>query len=353
MKIITIVGARPQFVKASVVSKEIRKKHEEILVHTGQHYDYNMSQSFFDELNIPAPDYHLDLKSKTPSERMGEMIQGISEIIQSHKPRLVLVYGDTDSTLAGAIAANKNEVDLAHIESGLRSYDKSLPEEINRILTDHASKLLFCPTEASVSNLKAEGITKNVFLTGDVNFDSIIHFQEIADNKILDNLGLKSKEYILATVHRKSNTEDKQILNNILEAFNESKETIVFPMHPRTLKCLKEYNINQNSPNVKIIPPVTYLEMISLEKNAKKIVTDSGGVQKEAFFLKVPCITLRENTEWTETIDNGWNILVGTDKEKIIHAIKNFKPSSSQINYYGDGNASKIICEIIDKYYTN
>ncbi len=352
MKIVTIVGARPQFIKASVVSKEIRKKHEEILVHTGQHYDYNMSQSFFDELNIPKPNYQLDLKSSTVSERMGEMIKGIAEIILAHKPDLVIVYGDTDSTLAGAIAANKNDVPIAHIEAGLRSYDKNMPEEFNRVLVDHASKMLFCPTDIAVQNLKKEGITESTFNTGDVMFDSIINFGKMADNKILDDLKINSKQYLLATVHRKSNTENISVLKTIFEAFKECGEEIVFPIHPRTLKCIKEHNIAHDFPNVKIISPVTYLQMISLEKNAKKIITDSGGVQKEAFFLKVPCITLRENTEWTETVENGWNVLAGTQKDSILNAIKNFKPSKEQVNHYGDGNASRIICEIIDKYYS-
>jgi UDP-GlcNAc3NAcA epimerase len=349
MRIMTIVGARPQFIKAHPISKEIRKNHEEIIIHTGQHYDYNMSGAFFEELGIPKPDYNLGINSSNESDKFGKMILEIGKLILELNPDLVIVYGDTDSTLAGAIAANKNSIKLAHIESGLRSFDKSMPEEINRIITDQCATFLFCPTKTSVENLKKEGIERNVYNSGDVMYDAILSFKKLAKKQILDELNLKQSEYFLATIHRKSNTNNKENLKNILEAFKESNEKIVFPIHPRTKKFLEEHGLNLEMPNVKLIPPVTYLEMLALEENAKKILTDSGGIQKEAFFLKVPCITLRDNTEWTETVSNGWNILVGADKEKIINAINNFNPKTNQEEHYGDGKATEKIVSIIEK----
>lgn len=351
MKIITIVGARPQFVKAVSISKEVRKKHKEILVHTGQHYDYNMSESFFKELEIPEPDHHIKLASTKPSERMGEMIREIAKIIEKEQPDLVLVYGDTDSTLAGAIAANKSEIPVAHVEAGLRSFDKSMPEEVNRILTDHVSSLLFCPTDAAIENLRKEGITSKTVKTGDIMFDSILNFQKIADSSILDRLDISPKNYFLTTLHRKSNIESKEKLTKIIEALKDSKEKIIFPAHPRTAKLLNEYGLNLQDSNIMIIEPVSYLEMITLSKNAKKILTDSGGLQKEAFFLGVPCITLRDRTEWVETVEGGWNIVVGSDKGKIVDAIKNFDPRGERKSYYGDGNAAREICEIIENHF--
>lgn len=352
MKVASIVGVRPQFVKASVVSRELRKKHEEILVHTGQHYDYQMNKIFFDQLNIPEPDYHLDIGSGSHGYQTGEMIKKIEEVLIKEKPDLVLTYGDTNSTLAGALAASKLHIRTAHVESGLRSFDRSMPEEINRILTDHCSDILFCPTKNAVENLKNEGITENVYLTGDVMVDSLLYNRDIAEKKsnILFELGLKSKQYLVATIHRASNTDSENNLKNIVDAFSELNETIVFPLHPRTEKFLKTYGLyDKLKSSVILTKPLGFFEFINLMSHAKMMLTDSGGIQKETYVLKVPCITLRENTEWVETIEDKWNVLVGTDKSKIIEMVYRFTPSlNTHSNRFGNGNASGIIASKLE-----
>jgi UDP-N-acetylglucosamine 2-epimerase (non-hydrolysing) len=352
MKVTSILGVRPQFVKASVVSRELRKKHEEILIHTGQHYDYQMNKVFFEQLNIPEPDYHLNIGSGTHGYQTGEMLKKIEEVLLKEKPDLVLTYGDTNSTLAGALAASKLQIKTAHVESGLRSFDRSMPEEVNRILTDHCSDILFCPTQNAVDNLRNEGITENVHLTGDVMADSLLYNREIAENKstILNDLGLKSKEYLVATIHRASNTDNERNLKNIVDAFSELNETIIFPLHPRTEKFLKKYGFYERlKSSVILTQPLGFLEFIKLMDHAKMILTDSGGVQKEAYILKVPCITLRENTEWIETVDDGWNVLAGTDKEKIVRMVNDVKPAlSTHRNVFGNGKACDNIASIVD-----
>ncbi len=352
MKIASIVGVRPQFVKASVVSKELRKKHDEILVHTGQHYDYQMNNVFFSELNIPEPDYFLGIGSGSHGFQTGEMLKKIEEVLLKEKPDLVLTYGDTNSTLAGALAASKLHVKTAHVESGLRSFDKSMPEEINRILTDHCSDLLFCPTKNAVNNLKNEGITDNVHLTGDVMADSLLYNKKIAESKsnILNDLDLKSKSYFLTTIHRASNTDNKENLKNIVDAFSELKETVVFPVHPRTEKVLKKYGMyDKLKSSVELVKPLGFLDFIKLMNHAKMILTDSGGIQKEAYILKIPCITLRENTEWGETVEDGWNVLVGANRDKIIEMVNGFNPSlKTHEDRFGNGNASAKIVSVID-----
>lgn len=351
MKVASIVGVRPQFVKASVVSKELKKVHDEVLIHTGQHYDHQMNKVFFAELDIPEPDYFLDIGSGSHGFQTGEMLKKIEEVLIKEEPDLVLTYGDTNSTLAGALAASKLHIRVAHVESGLRSFDRAMPEEINRILTDHCSDILFCPTENAVINLKSEGITDNVYLTGDVMADSILCNKEIAENKsnILNVLDIQSKNYLLTTVHRPSNTDNIENLRNIVDAFSELNETIVFPVHPRTRKMLKEQGLyNKLESSVKLIEPVGFLDFIKLMSHAKMILTDSGGIQKEAYILKIPCITLRENTEWVETIEDGWNILVGSDKNKIIQMVNELKPSlKAHGDRFGNGDASKKVVSII------
>lgn len=355
MKIATIVGARPQFVKMVPVSRELRKCFDEVIIHTGQHYDYDMDKIFFEELNIPEPDYHLGVGSGSHGYQTGEMLKRVEEVLMEEKPDLVLVYGDTNSTLAGALAAVKLHIKVAHVEAGLRSFDKRMPEEVNRVLTDHVSDYLFAPTKTAVKNLHNEGIKEGVYLTGDVMYDALLSNIKIAQKKsrILEELGLKSKEYLLATVHRAENTDNRKNLENIIEAFIESNALIVFPAHPRTQKYLKVYGLIEKvkkAENILLINPVGYLDMLVLEKNAKKILTDSGGVQKEAYFLKVPCITLREKTEWVETVEDGWNILVGANKKKIIKAIKEFKPKGKTYTYkFGNGKASKEIIKILSE----
>lgn len=353
MKILSVVGARPQFIKAAPLSKKIRKYFKEILVHTGQHYDYGMSPLFFEELDLPEPDYNLGVGSGGHGEQTGKMLIGLERVLSKEKPELVLVYGDTNSTLAGALAAAKSCIPLAHVEAGLRSFNKKMPEEINRVLTDQVSDLLFCPTAAAVQNLKKEGITEGVFNTGDVMYDALLANRDVADRKsqILKTLNLRPKTYLFATTHRAENTDKKENLMSILEAFGESGETIVFPTHPRTKKAIGDWRLAISKwLNIKLIDPVGYLDSLMLQKNAKKVLTDSGGVQKEAYMLNVPCITLRRETEWIETVKDGWNKLVGADKEQIIRAIKYFLPKRPQHNYFGSGDASDKIIKILKNF---
>jgi UDP-GlcNAc3NAcA epimerase len=351
MKIITVLGARPQFIKSAPVSRVLREKHTELIIHTGQHYDANMSDIFFEELNIPKPDYNLGVGSGNHGKQTGEMLQKIEEIVLNEKPDYMLVYGDTNSTLAGALVAAKLHIPVIHIEAGLRSFNKKMPEEINRIMTDHVSEYLFCPTDTAIKNLKDENITHNVLNIGDVMYDAVLYNRELAEQKstILAEKQLKKKDYLLITIHRAENTDDPEKMRNILTALSMMKEEKVWPIHPRTKHKLAELNMNLDEiPNLKIIDPVGYLDMLTLEANSKKIVTDSGGVQKEAYFMKVPCVTVREQTEWVETLENEANILVGTDVEKMISAVnKSVTPEYKDV--FGDGKAASKIVEILEK----
>ncbi|MCI0515281.1 UDP-N-acetylglucosamine 2-epimerase (non-hydrolyzing) [candidate division KSB1 bacterium] len=352
MKIATIVGARPQFIKAAPLSRVLRQRATEFLIHTGQHYDANMSQVFFDELGIPAPDLNLEVGSASHAVQTGEILIRLEKVLLDIRPDLVLVYGDTNSTLAAALAATKLQIPVAHVEAGLRSFNRKMPEEINRIWTDKISDLLFCPTRTAVQNLQNEGIETGVHLVGDVMYDAALQFGEIAAKKsrILEKLSLVPKKYFLATVHRPFSTDSPENLRNIIEAFNESQMPVIFPVHPRTVHALKQnqlWPLIEASPSIIHIDPVSYLEMLVLEKNAAKILTDSGGIQKEAYFFQVPCITLREDTEWVETVADGWNILVGTDKPRILAALKSFVPAHTSRMLFGDGKASEQIVKII------
>ena len=355
MKIASIVGARPQFIKCAPLSKELRKDHHEVLIHTGQHYDYEMSKLFFDQLGISKPDYNLGVGSALHGIQTGKMLIEIERVLLEEKPDFVLVYGDTNSTLAGALAAVKLHIPVGHVEAGLRSFDRTMPEEFNRILTDHASDLLFAPTNTAVDNLRREGITSGVYLTGDVMYDVLRYSTKIAKKSgVLEEFDIRPKGYVLTTIHRPSNTDDAINLSNILDVLSESGENVVFPIHPRSLNFIKKHRLERKiKKNVFITKPVGYFDFIWLELNAKKILTDSGGIQKEAYILKVPCITLRENTEWIETVEDGWNILVGSNKEKIRDAMKTFRPKGKQRNVFGDGNANKKIKEIIDEHIGN
>lgn len=330
MKIVTIVGARPQFIKVAPVSRELRKAHHEVLVHTGQHYDDAMSAVFFRELDIPEPDYNLGVGSGTHGEQTGEMLKRIEPVLLAERPDWVLVYGDTNSTLAGALAAAKLHIPVAHVEAGLRSFNRNMPEEINRILTDHISDLLLCPTWTAVENLRREGITEGVHLVGDVMHEALLWAAERARTKstILERLGLSEREYLLATVHRAENTDDPARLQAILDAFMALDEIVVFPVHPRTQARLNALGFSVNISRLKLIPPVGYLDMVRLEQAACAILTDSGGIQKEAYWLGVPCITLRDETEWVETLEGGANVLVGADRERIVVAARESKAKS-------------------------
>lgn len=351
LKIVTILGARPQFIKAAAVSSLFSKHFDEILVHTGQHYDANMSDVFFEELNIPNPKYHLNVGSGPHGAMTGAMLTEIEKVLETEKPDFVLVYGDTNSTIAGSLAASKMLIPVIHVEAGLRSFNKAMPEEQNRILTDHISDLLFVPTQTAIDNLKLEGITNGVHNVGDVMYDGILHFTEIAKNKsqILEQIGVKEGEYLLCTIHRAENTNDPNRLKGIIDGLNAVSDTIVLPIHPRTQKYLADYNMTVKD-HIKVIEPVGYLDMVRLESGSKKIVTDSGGVQKEAFFLAKPCITMRDETEWVETVDNGWNIIVGADASKIQNAIEKFDPTQDRKNYFGDGTASLQMVKLIKEY---
>jgi UDP-GlcNAc3NAcA epimerase len=352
MKIASIVGARPNFIKLSPVCKELKRCGlDNIIIHTGQHYNYEMDRVFFDEMGIPTPDYHLGIGSGSHGFQTGEMLKEVERALVAEKPDAVIVFGDTNSTLAGGLAAAKLHIKCAHIEAGLRSYDRKMPEEINRVLVDHCSDLLLCPTRTAVENLAREGITKNVYLTGDVMADAQMDCQRIAENKshILESLKLRPKEYFLVTVHRASNTDDRGNLVAIIEALS-ALDDVVFPCHPRTEKYLKDFGLwDDLMGRINVIKPVGYLDMLLLEKNARKIITDSGGVQKEAYLLGVPCITLRDETEWVETVDDGWNVLVGPNQEKIVSAARSFEPGHERADVFGKGDASIKIVELVDK----
>ena len=348
MKIVSIIGARPQFIKAAVLTKIIEKEPgvNEVLVHTGQHYDENMSKIFFDELEIPRPHYNLEVGSGSHAYQTGMMLQKIEKVLLSEKPDWIIVYGDTNSTIAGALAASKLHIKIAHVEAGLRSFNKLMPEEINRITTDRISDLLFAPSLNALHLLKNEGLERNAVFTGDVMFDSILFYQKLAGKKHKLSDVTDEENFYLATVHRQENTEDKTRLQSIFDAFSELDLPVVLPLHPRTLSKLSKITF---SDNVKIIEPVSYLEMILLLKNSKKVLTDSGGLQKEAYFLKKPCITLRDETEWIETIEGNWNFITGTNKELILEKVK-VNQFAQQKNYYGDGKAGEKILSAILNY---
>ena len=348
MKIVTVVGARPQFVKAAGVSRKLREQHTEILVHTGQYHDYEMSVTFYDGLDVPTPDVILGVGSGSHADQTGAMLKAIEYLLLKERPDWLLVYGDTNSALAGAMAASKVAVPVAHIEAGLRSFNRRMPEEINRVVTDHLSTLLLCPSDTAVRNLAAEGISQRVHVVGDVMLDILNWATERAlarptrpsrPPEILDRLGVTEKGYVVATVHRSANTEGRSRLWRILGAFDALDEPVLFAVHPRTRQIINEAQW-QPKPHVHLIDPVRYLDMVTLTASARLVLTDSGGLQKEAYWLGVPCITLRDETEWVETVDSGWNTLAGADTDKIVHAVRTFVPPDSRPTLYGDGSAA-------------
>jgi len=412
MKCVTVVGARPQFVKAAAVRRAIetyseqraltgqrrsRKAFQEVLIHTGQHYDYGMDGVFFKELQLPKPDHHLGVGSGSHARQTALMLERIEAIVQKEKPDVVLVYGDTNSTLAGALVAAKLDIPVAHVEAGLRSYNRVMPEETNRVLTDHLSTLLFCPTLQSLQNLQKEGIRngkeKVVKRVGDVMYDSILYYSAVADrtSTILHDLGMstpnaerrtlndsmsgsfsphasrltpndsrygssspnaehRTPNYYLATLHRAENTDDPGRLKSILAALHEigKDAPVILPLHPRTQKMMKTYGLRLTGERIRQTDPVSYLDMLALEKNARAILTDSGGVQKEAYWFHVPCFTLREETEWVETVESGWNVLVGTETGRIVeevHRKRRRNPPQKGTQLFGDGRASQKIVQ--------
>lgn len=357
MKICTVIGARPQFIKASVVSRLIDASDgaREVIIHTGQHYDRNMSDIFFDELGIREPDYNLGIGGGTHGQNTGRMVEAIESILLDEKPDCLLVYGDTDSTLAGALSAVKIHIPVAHVEAGLRSFNRRMPEEINRLLTDHISDLLFPPTQAAVHNLLSEGVGEHkIKIVGDVMMDAAIFYGKIAEERsnVLSTLSLQGKDYALATLHRAENTDCKQRMSGILEGFGRYSGRIILPLHPRTRKKMSEMGLSFPE-NISLIDPVGYLDMICLEKNARVLATDSGGVQKEAYFHGVPCVTLRDETEWVELVDAGVNTLVGADADRIEMAMHKtaFWIEGAQACLYGSGDAGeKIIVSLLERY---
>lgn len=359
MKFLTIIGARPQFVKAATVSRAFKSTTDiqEILVHTGQHYDENMSGIFFEELEIPKPDYNLNIGSGGHGLQTGRMLEAIEKVLLTEKPDWVVVYGDTNSTLAGALAATKLHVRVAHIEAGLRSFNRQMPEEINRVLTDHSSDLLFAPTEMAVKYLQQEGIAvEKIHLVGDVMYDAALFYSQQAEHnsEILNRWKLEFNNYILATIHRAENTENSQKLQNIFEALTIISQEIkvILPLHPRTKNALSRQGILKKiSKDIQLIEPVGYLDMVMLEKNARLIATDSGGVQKEAFFHDIPCVTLREETEWVELVETGWNSLVSPhlDATEISSLMQSclIQSHRTKTNLYGNGDSAIKIAKVL------
>lgn len=357
MKIVTVVGARPQFIKAAPVSQELRRHFQEVLVNTGQHYDAAMSDVFFDQLSIPTPDYNLAVGSGTHAEQTGRMLIEVEKVLLQEKPDWVLVYGDTNSTMAGALAAAKLHIPVAHVEAGLRSFNRQMPEEINRVMTDHLSQLCFAPTDIAVANLSHEGIASGVHQVGDVMCDTVRMTLERTDTVgIRRSMGLQKGRYYVLTVHRPQNADDPAALGAILTAAARSDVQVIFPVHPRTRKHLfapTNRAILEGANNIRLLEPVGYQEMLAFEQGAAVVLTDSGGVQKEALMLGVPCVTLRTETEWAETVETGWNVLAGTDPERILAGAKmvSLKSGTKAPAVYGDGHSAQRIAAVIAAHH--
>jgi len=353
MRVASVVGARPQFIKAAPVSRAMRQLGvDELLVHTGQHYDVEMSQVFFQQLGLPEPTVNLGVGSGTPGWQIGQILIRLENFFREHPVDCVLVYGDTNTTLASALAVNKLGLRLAHVEAGLRSFNRAMPEEHNRVLTDHLSDLLFCPTSNAVANLERENIRDGVHLVGDTMYDALLQFLTVAESssRILERLALESGSYLLATIHRQSNTDVPETLMRLLQILAATEEKVVFPVHPRTRKRIDDLQNEGKLPstkNVHFLDPVGYLDMLVLERHARTVLTDSGGVQKEAFLLAVPCVTLRTETEWVETLEGGWNVVTGLDPQTVIEAARRPRPSGKPPPVFGDGRASERIVELL------
>jgi UDP-GlcNAc3NAcA epimerase len=356
MRIFSVVGARPQFVKLAPLHKAITVRHQHVIVHTGQHYDYKMSQSFFEELHIPDPNYNLGVGSGRQGAQTGKMMEELEKVFGDDRPDIVVVYGDTNTTLAASLVAAKMCLPLVHVEAGLRSYRKGMPEEINRVVTDHLSDLLLCPSAPSVRNLEKEGITKGVAVVGDVMTECLLSIKGRLDDATPDRLGVRKGEYVLATIHRQENADSRENMESIIEAMCEHGEDVVLPLHPRTAKNLAAWGLMERlkgSGNVKVLEPLDFLSFTAMERNAKKIMTDSGGVQKEAYFWGVPCVTVRDETEWTETLEDGWNVLTGADRSRILEALARGRPEKERTVVFGDACVSTRIVAEMEKMMTD
>jgi UDP-N-acetylglucosamine 2-epimerase (non-hydrolysing) len=350
MKIAVAAGTRPEFIQIEPLIRELEKRDiNYIFIHSGQHYDYELDKIFFEEMKLPSPTHYLDVGSISPGEQVGEILMKSEKIFLQEKPDILLISGDTNTTLGISLSSNKAKIKIGHLEAGMRSFDRSMPEEINRIVVDNISNYLFPPTKRAMKNLYSAGIKKNVFLVGDIMLDSLFHYRNMIKkrSKTLNGFHIHLKEYLLLTIHREANTDNIDRLKNIIKALSQSSRTIIFPIHPRTKNRILKFNIKIPE-NFKLIEPVGYFEFLRLISHSYKVITDSGGVQKQAFFLSKPCITLRSNTEWIEIVEDGWNILVDDKEDKILDAIQNFNPlKTPSICLFGDGKTSKNIVDII------
>jgi UDP-N-acetylglucosamine 2-epimerase len=354
VRIVTIIGNRPQFVKAAAVSHKLRRTHDELIVHTGQHYDDELSRIFFEELGVPAPDRELGAGSGSNTAQTARILARLEPVLAELRPRLALVYGDTNSTLAGAVAAAQAGIPVGHVEAGMRSFDRSMPEELNRLLTDHASDLLLCATETAVRNLEREGAGRNAHLVGDVMADVLLAFRDIAerDSRILEVRGLEPGDYFLLTAHRPGNVDDPARLERLVELIEALPGPVAFPVHPRTearLEAAGLFDRLEAAAHVELTPPLGYLDFLRLALHARTVLTDSGGVQKEAYLLGVPCVTLRDTTEWVETVESGWNVLVDLDRDAALAALER-RPPAERPELYGGGHASDRVCDVVAAY---
>ena len=351
MRIVTVVGNRPQFVKAAAVSRLLREQADELIVHTGQHYDDELSRVFFEELSVPAPDRELDAGGGTNTAQTARILGALEPVLAELSPSLVLVYGDTNSTLAGALAASQAGIPTGHVEAGMRSFDRSMPEELNRVLTDHASELLLCSTETAMANLEREGVGGESHLVGDVMADVSLAFRDIAEERsqILDQLGLEPGSYLVVTAHRAGNVDRPERLEALVALLEALPQPVVLPMHPRTRERLTAAGLMDRLDGIKVIPPLGYLDFMKLARHARAVLTDSGGVQKEAYLLGVPCVTLRNTTEWVETVEAGWNTLVDLDPAAALAALER-RPPEDRPELYGGGHAAERVCEVLAAY---
>jgi UDP-N-acetylglucosamine 2-epimerase len=355
MRVLTIIGNRPQFVKAAAVSRRLREVAEELIVHTGQHYDDELSRVFFEELGVPAPARELGAGSGTSIEQTARILSAVEPVLRELRPALALVYGDTNSTLAGALASAQAGVGVGHVEAGMRSFDRAMPEELNRVLTDHLSKLLLCSTPVAVENLRHEGIDDHVHLVGDVMVDVLLAFRDIAEERsdALDDLGVEPGSYVVVTAHRAGNVDDPKRLRLLVELLRALPRPVVLPLHPRTRRRLSEgrlLEVLEGAPGLALTAPLGYLDFLKLTRHARAVLTDSGGVQKEAYVLGVPCVTLRDRTEWVETIEAGWNVLVDLDRDAALAALERRPPAGPRPELYGGGHAAERVRDVVSTY---